>query len=104
MSRDLAELGKRLNFRRLLFCALALVLACSHLVNAQQAKVHRIGVILEGGSYYEAIDALKVGLNELGLAEKKDYVLEIRDLSGDPTAGEAAAKSLEKERVDVIFS
>jgi len=104
MSRDLAVPGKPLNLGRLLFCALALVLACNHPVNAQQAKVHRIGVILEGGSYYETIDALKVGLNELGLAEKKDYVLEIRDLSGDPTAGEAAAKSLEKERVDVIFS
>jgi putative ABC transport system substrate-binding protein len=105
MSREFAVLGgKPLSLGSVLFCAVALALACSHPVNAQRAIVHRIGVVLEGGSYYEAIDALKVGLKELGLAEKRDYVLEIRDLSGDPTAGEAAARSLEKEKVDVIFA
>jgi len=81
-----------------------LVLASVHLAEAQQAKVYRIGVIHEGGPYYAAVDGLKNGLKELGLTEGKQYVLEIRDLKGDRKAAEAAAKSLEQDKVDLLYT
>jgi putative ABC transport system substrate-binding protein len=80
------------------------VLASVHFAHAQQAKVYRVGVIHEGGPYYAAVDGLKDGLKELGFAEGKHYVLEIRDLKGDRKAAEAAAKSLEREKVDLIYA
>jgi ABC-type uncharacterized transport system substrate-binding protein len=76
----------------------------SAFAQAQQAKVYRVGVILEGGPYYTAVDGLKNGLKALGFAEGKDYVLEIRDLKGDRRAAETAARSLEKEKVDLIYT
>jgi len=50
------------------------------------------------------VDGLKDGLGELGFAEAKQYVLEIRDLKGDPTAIEGAARSLEHEKVNLIYA
>ncbi len=50
------------------------------------------------------VDGLKDGLRELGFAEGKQYVLEIRDLNGDPTAIEGAARSLEHEKVNLIYA
>ena len=47
--------------------------------NAQEAKVHRVGVIIHAGHSYAAVDGLREGLKELGLEEGKQYVLEIRD-------------------------
>jgi putative ABC transport system substrate-binding protein len=81
-----------------------LVLASVHLAQAQPAKVYRVGVIFEGGPYFAAIDGLKDGLRELGLTEGKHFVLEIRDLKGDRKAAEAAARSLERDKVDLIYS
>ncbi len=43
---------------------------------AQQARVYRIGVLLQGGPYYAAIDGLRDGLRELGLEEGKQFVLQ----------------------------
>ncbi|TMA91726.1 MAG: ABC transporter substrate-binding protein [Deltaproteobacteria bacterium] len=70
---------------------------------AQQTKVYRVGVILHGGPYYDAINGLRDGLKELRLTEGKHYVLEIRDAKGDLKAVEEAA-SLEREKVDLIFA
>jgi putative tryptophan/tyrosine transport system substrate-binding protein len=81
-----------------------LVLASVHLAQGQQARVYRVGVVLEGGPYYAAVDGLKDGLKELGFVEGKQYVLEIRDLKGDRRAAEAAARSLEGEKVDLIYT
>lgn len=50
------------------------------------------------------VDGLKDGLKELGFEEGKDYVLEIRDLRGDRRAAEPAARSLEREKVDLIYT
>ena len=80
-----------------------LALVSGHGVEAQQGNVHRLGVILRGDEY-AAVEGLREGLKELGLAEGKDYVLDLRDLKGDLDAVEAAAKSLEQERVDVIYT
>jgi putative ABC transport system substrate-binding protein len=82
-----------------------LFLASVHLAQAQQPKVYRVGVVHEGGLLYNAaVDGLKDGLRELGFAEGKQYVLEIRDLKGDRKAAEAAARSLEREKVDLIYT
>jgi putative tryptophan/tyrosine transport system substrate-binding protein len=80
------------------------VLAAPLSAFAKQAKAYRVGVILEGGPYYAAVDGLKDGLKELGFTEGKQYVLAIGDLRGDRRAAEAAARSLEREKVDLIYS
>ena len=81
-----------------------LVLVSVHLAQAQQAKVYRVGVIHEGGPFYAVVEGLKDGLRELGFEQGKHYLLEIRALKGDWKAAEAEARSLERERVDLIFS
>src|SRR5450631_303392 len=88
----------------LVACLAALVIASAHLAQAQQTKIYRVGVIHEGGPYYAAVDGLKDGLKELGFTEGKEYVLETRDLKGDRRAAEAAARSLEREKVDLIYT
>ncbi len=81
-----------------------LVLASVHLAQAQQAKMYRVGVILEGGPYYAVVDGLKYGLREFGFEEGRQYVLEIRDLKGDRHAAEEAARNLERGKVDLIHA
>jgi putative ABC transport system substrate-binding protein len=81
-----------------------LVLVAVHLAQAQQAKVYRVGVIHEGGPFYAVVDGLKDGLRELGFEQGKHYLLEIRDLQGDWKAAEAEARSLERDKVDLIYS
>ena len=88
----------------LVLCLAALVLTSAHLTEAQQAKAYRVGVVLEGGSFYAMVDGFKDGLKGLGLEEGKDYVLEIRDLKGDRSAALETARSLEREKVDLIYA
>ena len=71
-------------------------------VEAQQARVYRVGVVLHGGPYSSAIDGLRDGLRELGLEEGKQFVLHVRDGKGDLKSVEAAARSLEGEKVGAI--
>jgi len=61
-------------------------------VEAQQARVYRVGVVLQGGLYFSAIDGLRDGLRELGLEEGKQFVLHVRDSKGDLKSVEAAAR------------
>jgi putative ABC transport system substrate-binding protein len=81
----------------------ALVLGFVPLAQAQPAKVFRIGVVHEGGPFYVVVNGLKDGLKELGLEAGKHYVLEVRDLKGDRKAAEEAARSLEREKVNLIY-
>jgi putative ABC transport system substrate-binding protein len=82
----------------------SLVLASAHLVQAQQTRVYRVGIVLQGGPDYVMVDGLKSGLRDLGFAEGKHYVLEILDLKGDRKAAGEAARSLEREKIDLIFA
>jgi putative ABC transport system substrate-binding protein len=83
----------------------AVLLAEPLAAEAQQAaKIYRIGIVLEGGPYYAAIDGLRAGLKELGFEEGKQYVLQIRDVKGDLGAVAETAKNLEQEKVDVIYA
>ena len=81
----------------------ALVLVSAHLAQAQQGKIYRVGVILEGGPFYAVVDGLKDGLRALGFEEGKQYLLQIRDLKGVRKAADEAARSLEREKVNLIY-
>jgi len=74
------------------------------IAEAQQAKVYRVGVLLQGGPLYTIIDGLRDGLRELGFEEGRQYVLEIRDAKGDLKAAEAAARNLAREKVNLIYT
>jgi putative tryptophan/tyrosine transport system substrate-binding protein len=80
------------------------VLAPPIVAEAQQARIYRVGVVLQGGSYSAAVDGLRDGLKDLGLEEGKEVVLDVHDTRGDLKAVEAAARSLEREKVDVIYA
>ena len=87
------------------FLVLVLGVALPVGVRAQPARIYRIGVVSAGGPYEHAVKGLRDGLAEQGLEEGKHYVLHVRDVQGDfAESAERAAKSLETERVDVIFS
>jgi putative ABC transport system substrate-binding protein len=80
------------------------LLAFGVIAEAQQPKVYRVGVLLPGVHWYEIINGFRAGLKELGLEEGKQLVLEIRDTKGDLKAAEDAARILEQEKVDLIYT
>ena len=80
------------------------LLAVSLAAEAQQDRVYRVGVILQGGPYVDTVNGLRDGLRELGLEEGKQLVLDIRDTKSNLKAVEAAARSLEAQKVDVIYA
>ena len=86
------------------FALAALLLVVGLPVQAQQQKAYRIGVLLQGGPWYDAVDGLRRGLKELGLEEDKQFVLDIRDAKGDPKAVEEAARNLERDKVKLIYA
>src|SRR5262249_19172289 len=71
---------------------------------AQPARVYRIGVLHEGGWYADVVNGLRDGLRELGLEESKQYVLQIHEVKGDLKAGPPASRSLEADKVDLIYT
>jgi ABC-type uncharacterized transport system substrate-binding protein len=84
---------------------IAFVLVVSGAVaQAQQPKIHRIGVILPGGPISATIDGLRQGLNDLGLQEGKQYTLTIKDTQGDAQTAQEAAKIFEQEKVSLIYA
>jgi len=80
------------------------LLASIDLAEAQQSKVYRVGVLLPGQHWNEIIDGLRGGLKQLRLEEGKRFVLDIRDTKGDLKAAETAARNLEQEKVDLIYT
>jgi ABC-type uncharacterized transport system substrate-binding protein len=94
--------SKKVKFLCFALCAMLLALCLT--AEAQQPTVYRVGVLLPGSHWYEIIDGLRAGLKELGFEEGKQFVLEIRDTKGDLKAAEEAARNLEKEKVNLIFT
>jgi putative ABC transport system substrate-binding protein len=92
------------NVRIFFSMMVALILVPFHLAEAGQAKVYRVGVILQGGPTYQVVDGLREGLKELGFEEGKHFVLEIRDTKGDLKAVEQAAKDLEREKINLLYA
>ena len=80
------------------------LLAVPLAARAQQPRVYRVGVVMQGGPYLGAVEGLRKGLAELGLEEGKQVILHVRDGKGDLKVVEQAAGDLEREKVDLIFS
>jgi putative tryptophan/tyrosine transport system substrate-binding protein len=80
------------------------LLASPLAAEAQQPRVYRVGVVLQGGPYLGAVDGLRKGLAELGFEEGKQFILHVREGKGDLKAVEQAAGDLEREKVDLIYS
>lgn len=95
---------KRARKEILVLCLAVLVLPLAQHVQAQQARVYRVGVIHEGGPSQAVVEGLKDGLKELGFAEGKQYVVEAHDLHGDRSAAAEAARDLERANVDLIYT
>jgi putative tryptophan/tyrosine transport system substrate-binding protein len=91
--------------RKIFILALsATLMAVGSSAHGQPAKLYRVGVILQGGPFYTMVDGLRDGLKELGLVEGKHFALEIRDTRGDLKAVEEAARSLEREKVNLLYT
>jgi putative tryptophan/tyrosine transport system substrate-binding protein len=91
--------------RKIFILALsATLMAVGSSAHGQPAKLYRVGVILQGGPFYTMVDGLRDGLKELGLVEGKHFALEIRDTRGDLKAVEEAARSLEWEKVNLLYT
>jgi ABC-type uncharacterized transport system substrate-binding protein len=86
------------------FLLATVLLATVSLAQAQQPKVYRVGVLLPNSLRYETIDGLRDGLRQLKFEEGKQFILAIRDTKGDPKAAEEAARNLEQEKVDLIYT
>jgi putative ABC transport system substrate-binding protein len=73
---------------------------------AQEARrAFRIGVLNEAWSAgHPTVEGLKAGLREIGFAEGRDVSFDIRFTEGKPEAMPAAAESLVKAGVDLIFT
>jgi putative ABC transport system substrate-binding protein len=95
---------KTMKKRITLWLLAPLFLANVSLSEAQQPKVYRVGVVTVGGAWYEVIDGLRVGLRQLGLEEGKQFILAIRDTKGDAKAAEEAARNLEQQKVNLIYT
>jgi putative ABC transport system substrate-binding protein len=78
--------------------------AVAFAVEAQQTRMYRIGVVLHGGSYSAALEGLRDGLRDLGFEEGKHFVFHVRETKGDLKSVGALARSLEAEKVDLIYS
>jgi len=87
-----------------LMIALGLLLVPRAAGAGQAENVPRVGVVLQGGSYYTMLDGLRDSLKALGLPDGQRVALVVRDAKGDLKAAEAAAQALERERVSLIVS
>jgi putative tryptophan/tyrosine transport system substrate-binding protein len=90
---------------RLLFAASAIaILIPLHVANTQGASVSKVGVILQGGSWYDVLEGLREGLRTLGFVEGKQFTLDIHDMHGDLKAVEEKARNLEQQQVALIYT
>ena len=83
-----------------------LLLTFFNLAEAQQPKVYRIGMLVNGNSstHKFIIDEFRQGLRELGYWEGKNVVIEYRYAEGKLERLPELAKELVQSNVDVIFA
>lgn len=101
------RLTDRHQTRRLAAVLLAAALAgAASAADAQPAgRAYRIGVLNEANAAnHPAVEGLKAGLRELGLAEGRDVAFEIRFTQGDPAVARDGALAFAKNGVDLIFT
>jgi putative tryptophan/tyrosine transport system substrate-binding protein len=84
----------------------ALFFAVSSIAEAQQEKVHRIGLLAAGESSAVAgrIDAFRQGLRERGYEEGKNIIIEYRYGQGKLDRTQALAAELIRLKVNVIVT
>jgi putative ABC transport system substrate-binding protein len=90
-----------------IFTLIAIILTfvrCGAIVEAHPANLYRVGIIHQGGSYYAAVDGLRDRLRELGYEEGRHFALEIRNANGDLKEVEEAARSFEREGLNLIIT
>jgi hypothetical protein len=80
------------------------LLLTGHAASTQEFKGPTVGVILQGGPWYAVLDGLRDGLKQLSFVEGKQFVLDIRDTQGDLKAVEGAANTLERRKVNLIYT
>jgi putative tryptophan/tyrosine transport system substrate-binding protein len=96
--------GGGMNRRRFVAAAIGTALGAPLAVKAQQPRLYRIGIVFQGGPYAAAIEGLRDGLKALGWTEGRNFVFHVRDVKSDLKAVAGAARSLELEKVDLIYS
>src|SRR2546427_12671901 len=89
---------------KVLVAVLATIVSLTSHAEGETGKVYRVGVLLYGGPYHEAIKGLRDGLRESGFEEGKHYVLAIPEGKGDPKGVGQAEKELAKEKGDPIYA
>ncbi len=89
---------------KILLGTLLSIFALSSNATGQQTKPYRIGVLTPGGPQSETVDGLRQGLQELGLQEGGHFSLVIKDVKGDASVADDAARALESEKVDLIYA
>jgi putative tryptophan/tyrosine transport system substrate-binding protein len=84
----------------------ALLFAVSSIAEAQQEKVHRIGLLAAGeySAVASRIDAFRQGLRERGYEEGKNILIEYRYGEGKLDRTQALAAELIRLKVDVIVT
>src|SRR5262245_45779357 len=87
-----------------LFAVMTAAAMAVHPEAAQEAGGKRVGIILQGGPWYAVVEGLREGLNQSGYVEGRQYVLDIRDTHGDLKSAEEAARNLEEQKVDLIYT
>jgi putative tryptophan/tyrosine transport system substrate-binding protein len=89
--------------RRLLGLAL---LPLASAVRAQPRKPWRIGYLAQAAPQVnpDSLGQFKLGLEELGYAEGRDYALLVRNAEGDPARLDAFAAEFVRTRVDIIVA
>ena len=85
--------------------AAALAGAAGPALAQTSARPYRVGVLNEAlAANHPAVEGLKAGLRELGLAEGRDVAFEIRFTQGDRAAIRDGALAYARAGVDLIFT
>jgi len=71
---------------------------------AQSPRTYSVGIVHLGGDYSAAFDGLRDGLKEFGLQEGKQIDFLVHNLEGDRKLADSAARNLERQKVDLIYS
>ena len=90
--------------RRFLAAFAAALMLHMHAASPQGASVRKVGVILQGGSWYEVVEGLRDGLKDVGFEEGKQYALDIHDMHGELGTVEQQARTLEQQQVTLLFT
>ncbi len=92
--------------RRALMLGILLAIAglMGHGVEAQPARMVKIGALTESWGPTPAIIGLRDGLEELGYRENKHFVIGVRFTQGNPAELSAAARDLVRHGVDIIVT